>query len=166
MAHPNGNPSRLKIVRDFKAPKTLVFQAFSTPEVFAEWWGPAGMTLTVHKFDFSKGGTLHYKLEGNGQTMWGLFKYGTIVDPDLLEFTSSFSDEKATICKSPFPMDFPLEIFNRVSLTENDGITTLTLEGHPINATEAQLATYYSIVPNMEEGFAGTFTQLEAYLAK
>ena len=166
MVQPNGNPSRLKIVRDFKAPKSLVFQAFSTPEAFAEWWGPAGSVLTVHTFNFTKGGTLHYKLEGNGQTMWGLFKYGNIVDPDLLEFTSSFSDEAGNISTSPFPMDFPLEIFNRISLAENDGITTLTLEGHPLNATEAQLATYYSIVPNMEQGFAGTFNQLEAYLAK
>jgi uncharacterized protein YndB with AHSA1/START domain len=27
----------LKIVRDFKAPKSLVFQAFSNAEAFAEW---------------------------------------------------------------------------------------------------------------------------------
>jgi len=30
----------LKIVRAFKAPKQLGFQAFSTAEAFAEWWGP------------------------------------------------------------------------------------------------------------------------------
>ena len=156
----------LKIVRNFNAPKSLVFQAFSTAEAFAEWWGPAGMPITVLHFDFKQGGKLHYKMEGNGQTMWGLFNYRNIDEPKLVEFVSSFSDESGKICKSPFPMDFPLEIFNLMTLEENNGITTVTLSGYPINATPEQEATYYSIIENMNQGFAGTFNQLETYLAK
>lgn len=156
----------LNIVRNFKAPKLLVFQAFSTAEAFAEWWGPAGMPITVLHLDFKQGGKLHYKMEGNGQTMWGIFKYHNIIKPDLVEFVSSFSNENGEICKSPFPMDFPLEIFNRMTLEENNGITTVTLTGYPINATQEQEATYYSIIENMNQGFAGTFNQLETYLAK
>jgi uncharacterized protein YndB with AHSA1/START domain len=156
----------LKIVRDFKAPKLLVFQAFSTAEAFAEWWGPAGMPITVLQMDFKQGGKLHYKMEGNGQTMWGIFKYHNIIKPNSVEFVSSFSDENGKICKSPFPMDFPLEIFNKMVLEENNGITTVTLSGYPINATPEQEATYYSIIENMNQGFAGTFNQLEIYLAK
>jgi uncharacterized protein YndB with AHSA1/START domain len=156
----------LKIVRDFKAHKTLVFQAFSTAEAFADWWGPDGMRITIKDFDFKQGGKLHYKTEVGGQTMWGLFKYGNIVNPDLIEFVNSFSDEEGNICKPPFPMEFPLEIFNQITLQENNGITTLTLEGHPINATPEQEATFYSMITNMSGGFAGTFNQLEAYLTK
>jgi len=156
----------LRIVRDFKAPRSLVFQAFSTAEAFAEWWGPAGMPITVLHMDFKEGGKLHYKMEGNGQIMWGLFKYHKILKPSLVEFVSSFSDESGKICKSPFPMDFPLEIFNQLSFEENNGITTVSLSGHPINATPEQEATYHSILENMNQGFAGTFNQLEAYLAK
>ncbi|HVB04333.1 MAG TPA: SRPBCC domain-containing protein [Chitinophagaceae bacterium] len=156
----------LKIVRDFKAPRTLVFQAFSTAEAFADWWGPVGMPITIKHFDFKQGGKLHYKTEGNGLTMWGLFKYGNIVKPELIEFINSFSDEEGNICKPPFPMEFPLEIFNQITLQENNGITTLTLQGHPINATPEQEATFYSMTTNMSEGFTGTFNQLEAYLTK
>jgi uncharacterized protein YndB with AHSA1/START domain len=156
----------LKIVRNFKAPKSLVFQAFSTAEAFAEWWGPVGMPITVVHLDFKQGGKLHYKMEGNGQTMWGIFKYHNIIKPNLVEFVSSFSDESGKICKSPFPMDFPLEIFNQMTLEENNGITTVTLSGYPINATPEQEATYNSIIENMNQGFAGTFIQLEAYLTK
>lgn len=66
----------------------------------------------------------------------------------------------------PFPIDFPLEIFNELTLTEKEGKTTLTLQGHPINATAEQEATYYGMANSMQQGFKGTFDQLEAYLAK
>ena len=160
------NRNGLKIIRDFKAPKLLVFQAFSTAEAFAKWWGPVGMPITVLHFDFRNGGKLHYKMEGNGQTMWGIFNYRNIVKPDLLEFVNSFSDESGNICRPPFPMEFPLEIFNKLTLVENNGVTTLTLSGHPINATHEQEATYYSMMANMSQGFEGTLNQLEAYLKK
>jgi len=156
----------LKIVREFKAPIMLVFEAFSTAEAFAEWWGPAGMPITIKQFEFRQGGKLHYKGDAGGQTMWGLFKYGNIVKPDLIEFVNSFSDEEGNICKPPFPMEFPLEIFNRIKLQENNGITTLTLEGHPINATPEQEATFYSMADNISVGFAGTLNQLETYLIR
>ncbi|MES2654268.1 MAG: SRPBCC domain-containing protein [Bacteroidota bacterium] len=156
----------LKIVREFNAPKALVFDAFATAEAFAEWWGPVGMPVTVLHFDFKQGGKLHYKMEGNGQTMWGVFNYQNISRPDSLAFVSSFSDESGNICNSPFPIDFPLEIFNQLTLEENNGITTITLSGHPVNATPEQEATYNSMFENMSQGFAGTFNQLDAYLAK
>lgn len=156
----------LKIVRDFNAPKNLVFDAFATAEAFAEWWGPVGMPITVLHFDFKPGGKVHYKMEAPGQIMWGIFNYHNIVEPDLLEFVSSFSDEGGNICRAPFPIEFPLEIFNRLTLEENNGITTVTLSGHPVNPTPEQEATYNSMFENMSQGFAGTFNQLEAYLAK
>ena len=62
-------------------------------------------------------------------------------------------------------MEFPLEIFNQITLRENNGITTLTLEGHPLNATPEQEATFYSMIDNIFGGFAGTFNQLDEHLA-
>lgn len=155
---------RLKIVRHFNAPKDVIFEAFANAEAMAEWWGPIGMNLTVKTFEFKPGGKFHYKMDSGGQTMWGLFKYHNINKPDLIEFVSSFSDEDGAVCMSPFPMDFPLEIFNQMILTEADGRTTLTLHGHPVNATTAQEDTYTSIKTNMEEGFGGTFDKLERYI--
>ncbi|MHA4808861.1 SRPBCC family protein [Flavitalea flava] len=156
----------LKIVRNFNAPKEVVFEAFANADAMAEWWGPKGMSLTVKTFDFKPGGKFLYKMEGGNQTLWGLFKYVNINKYDLIEFISSFSDEKGNICTSPFPMDFPLEIFNQMTLTEANGRTTLTLQGHPINATAAQETTYNSIKENMQQGFAGTFDKLDKYIQK
>ncbi|MCE7064580.1 SRPBCC domain-containing protein [Dyadobacter sp. CY326] len=156
----------LKIVRQFNAPKTLVFDAFASPEAFGKWWGPAGSQLSVESFDFKPGGKTHYKMESNGHTMWGLFQYKNILRADLLEFINSFADAEGNIITSPFPMDFPLEISNKITLEESEGVTTLTIQGHPINATPEQIETYKSITNSMEQGFGGTFDQLEAYLTE
>lgn len=166
MEHPAPTKEGLKIVRSFDAPKEEVFAAFATADAFAEWWGPAGMPVTVVHFDFTAGGKVHYKMEGHGQIMWGLFNYRKIVEPDLLEFVSSFSDETGNIANPPFPFDFPFEVLNELRFEENNGITTITLSGHPINATAAQEKTYYSMFDGMSQGFAGTFNQLEHYLIK
>ena len=166
MEHKANKQQGLTIVRDFKASREMVFDAFANATAFAEWWGPVGMPVSVVSFDFRQGGKVHYKMEGHGQVMWGVFNYKNIVRPDLLEFVSSFSDESGNVCKSPFPINFPLEILNRITLEEKDGTTTLKLSGHPINATAEQEATYFSMIENMRGGFAGTFDQLDTYLAK
>lgn len=156
----------LVLVRKLKAPKELVFEAFSKAEALNQWWGPVGMPANVKHMDFREGGKMHYQLEGNGQIMWGLFTYLKIAAPDSMEFISAFSDENGNICKSPFPMDFPMKIYNRLTLVENNGITTLTLSGYPVEATPEQEKTYYGMIENMNQGWAGTFMQLENYLEK
>jgi uncharacterized protein YndB with AHSA1/START domain len=158
------NKEGLTIIRKINAPKEMVFNAFAEAEALAQWWGPKGMPVTVEKLDFKPNGIFHYKMEGNGQVMWGIFHYKNIVEPDLIEFVSSFSDENGNICKAPFPIDFPLEIFNQFTLEEADGVTTLTLQGHPVNATADQEKTYRSMFASMQHGFSGTFDQLDAYL--
>ena len=38
------------------APRELVFKAYTDPEIFAKWWGPARYTNVVEKFDARSGG--------------------------------------------------------------------------------------------------------------
>src|SRR4051812_15137541 len=92
----------LKIVREFNAPKDIVFDAFSTAEGMAEWWGPVGFTITVNQFNFEPNGILHYRMESDGMVIWGRFIYKKIQRPDLIEFIDSFSDESGAIKKAPF----------------------------------------------------------------
>ena len=63
-------------------------------------------------------------------------------------------------------IDFPKEIYNILTLDEKEGVTTLTLTGWPVNATENEEKTYYSFLDNMQNGFNGTLNQLEKYLQK
>ena len=152
------------ITRTFHAPREKVWQAWADPTQFEKWWGPVGMPATLIDPDFREGGRMLYRLDGKMGTMWGLFRYLKIQRPDVIEYISSFSNEQGEITKAPFPIDFPLEVFNRITFKEANGITTLTLESHPINATAEQEAVHAQMHESMKQGFGGTLDQLEAFL--
>lgn len=154
----------LAIVREFDAPKELVFDAFATPEAMTAWWGPVEYKTTVMKFDFRPKGLFHYKMENAGHTMWGRFIYGNIQRPDLLEFTNSFSNEKGEIVRADFDARWPLEIFNRITFTEKDNKTTIALVGYPVNNTEEEYEFFQSMKSNVNGGFNKTFDQLDKYI--
>jgi uncharacterized protein YndB with AHSA1/START domain len=97
--------------------------------------------------------------------LWGKFVFQEIQAPERLVFVSSFVDEESNIVRAPFSPTWPLEILNTVTLTESDGKTTVTFRGGPINATEEERDTFWNSQKSVQQGFAGTFDQLAAYLA-
>ena len=163
----NSKKEELVITRVIDAPRQLVFDAFTKEEHLQHWWGPAGMKLEVVSIDVKPNGKFHYKMIGpDGNAMSGIFNYKEINAPEKIVFTSAFADEKGNAIKAPFDIDFPLEIMNTWTLTEDNGKTTLTLNGYPFMGTEAQVKTFIEMHANMNEGFGKTFDQLISYLAK
>lgn len=154
------------ITRRFDAPRDLVFQAFSDANHLAHWWGPKGMKITVKKLDFRPEGTFHYKMTGDdGFTMWGKFIYRDIIAPEKIVFVNSFSDEEGNITSPPFPDPWPVEIYYIITLAEEGNKTILTLKSLPIHATAEEQHTFINGSDSMQEGFGGTFDQLQEYLA-
>jgi len=155
----------LVITREFNAPKELVYKMWTEAEHLAHWWGPKGFEMEIAKFDFRPGGVFHYVMRMNDVEMWGKFLYREITAPDRIVFINCFSDKEGNIARSPFMPVWPLEILNTLTLEEENGKTKLTLSGGPINATDEELQAFKDMVPNMQQGFGGTFEQLDAYLA-
>jgi uncharacterized protein YndB with AHSA1/START domain len=48
------------IVREFEAPRDLVFKAFTDPELVIKWLGPHGLKMTIEKYESRDGGTYRY----------------------------------------------------------------------------------------------------------
>jgi uncharacterized protein YndB with AHSA1/START domain len=154
------------ITRVFDASRQVVFQAFTEPEHLAHWWGPKGFTWVSSNLDLRPGGIFHYCMRSpQGDEMWGKFVYREITPPERLVFTSSFSDAQANTVRAPFSPHFPLEVLNTLTLVENQGKTTLTLRGTPLNASEEERQLFASWHPSMQKGFGATFDQLDEYLS-
>jgi uncharacterized protein YndB with AHSA1/START domain len=57
--------------RDLDAPLELVYRAFTTPELLAQWLGPRKYTMTVDRYDLRDGGTWRYIHGDDAGNAWG-----------------------------------------------------------------------------------------------
>lgn len=154
------------ITRIFNAPRELVWKAWTEPQSLEQWWGPKGFTIRVSKFDLKPGGIFHYRMKAaDAPAMWGKFVYREIDAPGKLVYVNSFSDAEGNIVRPPFDQNWPKEILNTLSLTEQDEKTKLVLRSRPIDATDEERKTFEDNFASMDQGFGSTFGQLEEYLA-
>lgn len=161
----NEKINELVITRIFDAPKELIFKTLTEAKHLANWWGPKGLQLEVISIDVKPGGIFHYAMKSpDGQEMYGVFNYIEVVEPDKLVFTNSFADKFGHPIRAPFSEVFPIKIHNTWTLYEVAGKTTLILKGMPYEASEEEHTFFENMYPSMNEGFAGTFDQLDIYL--
>lgn len=157
---------QLVLMRLLDAPRSVVWNAWTDAKALGAWWGPKGFKMKVVKLDLRSGGQFHYSMESpDGKLMWGKFVYGEFAAPERLEWVNCFSDEKGTITRNPWLATWPLQVSNQLTLYEMAGKTVLTLRGYPVNANAAEIKAFEEGRKSMEQGFAGTFAQLEEYLA-
>ena len=85
----------LVVTRTFNGPARLVFEAWTTPELFRQWWVPKsmGMSLLSCEMDVRVGGT--YRLEfAHGDSLAAFFgTYKEVAPHSRLVWTNEESDE-------------------------------------------------------------------------
>ena len=102
------------LTRVFDAPRRLVFDAFTKPELLKRWFGPRGWSLVVCEVDLRVGGAFRFVLRGpDGREMGMRGVYREIVPPERSVHMESFDD-------------FPGESQVTTVLVEQGGKTTLT----------------------------------------
>jgi uncharacterized protein YndB with AHSA1/START domain len=88
-------PSDREIVmtRVFDAPRRLVFDAFSKPELLRRWFGPRGWSLEVCEVDLRVGGGFRFVLhDSSGRKLGMRGVYREIVAPERSVHMESFDD--------------------------------------------------------------------------
>lgn len=155
------------IKRTFNAPRNLVWKAWTEREWLMQWFGPKGTTMPVAKMDFRPGGMFHFCLRTpDGHEMWGKFVYREITAPERIVLIHSFSDANGGVTRHPMSPTWPLEMLSTTTFVEHEGKTTVTIEWLPHNASDVERNTFNNSHGSMQQGWSGTFEQLEAYLAK
>ena len=91
---PEGLPF-LDYSREFDAPVSALFRAYTDQTLFEQWFGPEGMPLTVHRFDPQTGGGFRYVVQGADQE-WGFHGVYHEIRPDeLIVQTYQFEQDPA-----------------------------------------------------------------------
>lgn len=73
--------------RVYDAPRELVWKAWAEAEHRAQWWGPAGFTLTTQRNDFRPGGDWRYIMHGpDGHDYLNRINYLEIIEHERLSY--------------------------------------------------------------------------------
>ena len=110
-------PTEREVVmtRVFKAPRNLVFDALTKPELLKRWYGAVGWSLVVCEIDLRIGGAWRFVTRRpDGKEIGQRGVYREIVRPERLVNTESWEDWN------------PGELLVTAVLVEQGGKTTLT----------------------------------------
>jgi uncharacterized protein YndB with AHSA1/START domain len=155
------------LIRTLDAPRDLVWKAWTEADHLKKWFGPKGRAIVSAKVDLRPGGLFHYAMKTpDGKMMWGKFIYREIKPPEKLVVIVAFSDEKAGITRHPMSPSWPLQTLSTTTFAAKGDKTEMTLVWEPYEATEDERKTFDGARDGMNQGWAGTMEQLEAYLAK
>jgi uncharacterized protein YndB with AHSA1/START domain len=140
------------MTRVFDAPRRLVFDAFTKPELLKRWLtGPPGWTLAVCEIDLRVGGALRYLWHGpTGEEMGMRGVFREITPPDRIVGTERFDQAW-----------YPGEAVGTVVLTEQGGKTTLT----QTIVYESREARDVVLKSPMEQGLGMSYSNLADLLA-
>ena len=141
----------IAMTRVFDAPRTLVFDAWTKPELLERWLGVrAGWSMEVCEVDLKVGGAYRFVWRGPDGTEMGMGGvYREIVRPERLVATEVFDD--------PW---YPGEALDTTVLVEQDGKTTLTTTV----VYESQEARDAVLESDMERGVAESYDTLAELL--
>ena len=125
------------ITRVFDAPRSLVWKAWTDPDMVMRWWGLKTFTSPFAKIDLRVGGRYLYAMRSpEGKDFWNTGTYREIVPMERITATDSFSDQNGNIVPASrygVTGDWPRELVVTVLFREQNGRTVLTLrhEGIP-----------------------------------
>jgi len=89
---------KIEVTRIFDAPARIVFEAWSNPELFAQWWVPKsiGVTLRSCEMDVRTGGTYRLEFGNDAENTWAFFgKYIEVVPPARIVWTNEEGENGA-----------------------------------------------------------------------
>ena len=148
-------PSDREIVmtRDFNAPRPLVFDAYTKPELLKRWLlGPPGWTMPICEIDLRVDGRYRYvwrNSDGTEMGMGGVFR--EIVHPERIVCTQLFDEDWTGG-----------EALGTAIFTERDGGKTRLTNTMVYSSREARDAC---LKTGMEQGMAASFDSLDMLLA-
>lgn len=146
----------ISIERTFNLPLNAVWKAWTEPEGFKKWWGPAEYTCPDCTIDFKVGGKYLNSMQGaDGKKIWSTGRYKEIIPLEKIVYTDSFANNKGNVVPASYykmPGEWVLELIVTLEFKETDGKANLKMKhaGLP-----------FEIVDDCIKGWQSSFDKLE-----
>jgi uncharacterized protein YndB with AHSA1/START domain len=143
-------PPDLIVSRQFRAPRALVWQAWTDPAHIVKWWGPYRYTAPRAEIELRPGGKVSFEMQApNGRVFGSTGTVDEVLALERLVVTTRLAQDGMTM----------LEVRQTVTFEERGDETRVTLRAHVIRATDAAA----SALAFMSEGWNQTLDKLTSY---
>jgi len=142
------------ITREFDAPLSLVWDAYTKQELLDQWWAPKPFASKTKFMNFEVGGRRFYAMVSpEGQERWSVQKYTSITPKTNFKFFNAFADkdENPELPGSEWDLSF----------SEQNGKTKVSVTIY--NESLARMEKMIEM--GFKEGFTMTLNFLENLLA-
>jgi uncharacterized protein YndB with AHSA1/START domain len=141
------------INREFAAELSLVWDAFTKPEILDQWWAPKPYASKTKFMNFEVGGRRFYAMVSpEGQEYWSIQKFTSISPKTNFKYLNAFADkdENPDLPGSEWDLNF----------TEQNGTTTvsITIKNESLERMEKMIEMGF------KEGFTATLNYLDNLL--
>lgn len=110
----------VSITKEFAFELSLVWDAYTKPELLDQWWAPKPLTSRTKVMDFKVGGRRFYAMVSpQGDERWAVQKYTSITPKTNFKFFNAFADENENRQLPGSDWDF--------NFTENNGRTKVSI---------------------------------------
>jgi len=150
------NDLEVVVVRDFRAPRSAVYDAWTKPELMTRWLlGPPGWTMPVCEMDVRVGGKFRWRWRNEAGAEFGFTGvFREVVRPSRLVHTQVY--DPGTVGGT-----MGAEALITAALAEKNGVTTHTTTIRYQSKADRDAAMSTGMTDGMEQSFA----QLDALLA-
>src|SRR5512143_2189465 len=145
----------ISISKEFAAGLSLVWDAYTKPELLDLWWAPKPLTSRTKYMDFKVGGRRFYAMVSpEGDERWAVQKYTSITPKTNFKFFNAFADadENPELPGSDWDLNF----------SEHDGTTkvSISIDNESLERLERMIEFGF------REGTMAQLNHLEELLAK
>jgi uncharacterized protein YndB with AHSA1/START domain len=143
----------VSIIKEFDAELSLVWDAFTTPDMLDQWWAPKPWASKTKYMNFKEGGRRFYAMVSpEGHESWQIQDYTSISPKTNFKYLSVFADkdENPHLPGSNWDLTF----------SEVNGITkvSITIYNESLERMEQMIAMGF------KEGFTMTLNELTTLL--
>jgi len=147
----------ITLTRLIKAPRALVWKAWTDKEMLRQWWGPEMFTNPVVQGDVKVGGSMHITMHGPKDTPFDrdfpmTKRYVEIVPNSRLVFENNAIGDGGEIL---------IQGLTTVTFSDEAGGTRMVMQTNAKAMTEMAVA----MIGGMDQGWSGSFDKLERLLA-
>ena len=146
------DPRSIIGIREFDAPRAMVFEAFTDPKHLAQWWGPNGFSTTTSSFDMRPGGVWRFVMHGpDGRDYQNRITFEVVQPPERLVYRHGGGEDVE-----------PVQFRQTIVFEDLGGRTRITWRGEfPSAAERNRVIKEYGA----DKGLAETLARLGDYVA-